>query len=410
MKNSNGLVSVPARAGVVIGVVVGLAGGALGADFDWKAAANGNWSDRAKWALNQVPNSTLPDNSVEIKKAGAFTVTVDGSFGCFDLNFDSPMATLEIPAGNELRFNSQHGNSTGLNFNQGTVKLDGGRLYGFGNNSKKVNVAAAVTLDVTKDSSMRAYVSSAGTWNVKANLNVGRVSTDMTQAGQFVNTGTVDIAAGKSLTVENTTAADAFFDHQKGTLKGKGSLTVKSTDAKGKVKATKTTDDVTKVKPGTSLTPSRGGSPDFEPGTLTIDADYEQGAGVILDIALGGTIGSHGSEGAGITYSNLSVLGTTMLGGSLQLDLLPGFQSQVGEFFDVMTMASFPNVNTITLDSAPVFLGTGGESLTFRLLDELQIVEGGYALRVEVIDAIVPTPGAAALMMASGLAVLRRRR
>lgn len=393
-------------------------GSARGADFDWNAAVNGNWGDKAKWNNGgSFPNSTLPDNEAEIKKA-AVIVTVDGNFGCFGLNFDSNMGELVIPAGKELRFNSQHAASPGMVMTQGLLKFNGGSVYGSGNQSKKIAIEAAAKVEVAADSRLLGYVVNKGAWDVKANMNVGRGAGTDPSKGQFVNDGgSVDLAVGKVLTVENATAADAFFEHKAGTLKGKGQITVahqEGTGGKGKIRATKTTPDVTKVKAGTKLGASRGVSEPYEPGTLTFDADYEQHEGAILSVAMAGPAGTHGSGGAGLTYSNLIVTGETMLGGLVEIDLQAGFGAGLGEYFDVMTMASFPThaegEPQIALMAPPIFTGAGGEALTFSLLPDVVAVSGGYALRVEVIAAAIPTPGAAALAALGLAAFVRRRR
>ena len=65
------------------------------------------------------------------------------------------------------------------------------------------------------------------------------------------------------------------------------------------------------------------------PGILTVQGFYTQNGSGILDIAIGGV-------NSGSQYSELSVSGSALLSGTLDLSLLNGFSPAVGESFMIL--------------------------------------------------------------------------
>ena len=75
------------------------------------------------------------------------------------------------------------------------------------------------------------------------------------------------------------------------------------------------------VSPGNSL------------GLLSVAGTYNQQAGGLFDVELGGTV-------AGASYDQLNVSGQATVAGSINVDLIQGFVPFVGEQFDVMLRSS----------------------------------------------------------------------
>ena len=74
-------------------------------------------------------------------------------------------------------------------------------------------------------------------------------------------------------------------------------------------------------------------SPGDSPGTFTVDGDYDQGIDATMEIELAGLV-------PGDEHDVVVVTGDAELGGTLQILLLDGFEPQVGDTFEVMTLAS----------------------------------------------------------------------
>jgi hypothetical protein len=146
---------------------------------------------------------------------------------------------------------------------------------------------------------------------------------DTLSAGAFSNSGSVTVGRYDTLTVQNNY-----------TQSGAGA----STKVNGTLQATKTiinggtlsgggtiSGDVENV--GGTVTASDPGIPDI----LTINGNYTQGSGGILEAFLEGT-----TPGTG--YSQLVVDGTATLGGTLDVELVPGSGLVItpGESFDLV--------------------------------------------------------------------------
>jgi outer membrane autotransporter protein len=87
-----------------------------------------------------------------------------------------------------------------------------------------------------------------------------------------------------------------------------------------------------------------------DPGTLTINGNFNQGAAGTLDIEVEGTV-----PGSPTGYSVLDVTGNAMLAGTLELSYLNGYKPTVGETLDFLTVggATTGNFNAVTLDGVP---------------------------------------------------------
>jgi T5SS/PEP-CTERM-associated repeat protein len=91
-----------------------------------------------------------------------------------------------------------------------------------------------------------------------------------------------------------------------------------------------------------------------DPGTFTIDGDYEQDAGGVLTIEAEGT-----APGSPTGYSQLVVTGDASLAGTVQLALLNNFKPSVGETFNFLqvtgtTTGAFANVSVTGLPTTDV--------------------------------------------------------
>jgi hypothetical protein len=138
------------------------------------------------------------------------------------------------------------------------------------------------------------------------------------------------------------------------------------------------------------------------PTTLTINGNYTQGPGGILVAYLGGT-----TPGTG--YSQLVVTGTATLGGTLDLDLVPGSGLVItpNETFDLVTAAggvsgSFSDVAGLPPlpvgDSWNVSFSNGSMDLTLTL-------EGSADYDAPAGPSEVPEPSTF-LLLAMGVAAI----
>lgn len=128
---------------------------------------------------------------------------------------------------------------------------------------------------------------------------------DFTTAGNLANSGTLAVGQGSILTLKNNGTLTSS-----GTIRGGGSI-IGNVVSNGL------------AAPGTSV------------GTLSIEGDLALqsapgGAGGVLEIEL--------SDASG--FDRLAVSGTVALGGTLKVDLLPGFVAHVGDSYPVLTFAS----------------------------------------------------------------------
>ena len=152
--------------------------------------------------------------------------------------------------------------------------------------------------------------------------------------------GSLTVGAGSGFTVKNngnyTSAGASIID---GTLTaGTATLTGSLTGA-GVIAANLVNDGA--VTPGDS------------PGILTINGNYQQGSGGVLNIEVGGTT-------AGTQYDQLKVSGTATLAGTLDATLINGFGPGAGEQFAALAAGggisgSFATINLPSIDGQPAF-------------------------------------------------------
>jgi hypothetical protein len=112
------------------------------------------------------------------------------------------------------------------------------------------------------------------------------------------------------------------------------------------------------------------GSSGLGTGRTTITGNYEQDAGSVLSLQIGGDTPAAGPNSPSNDYDNVSVSGSVVLGGTLSLSLINGFTPGVGDSFTLLTATggitgSFTN---------PGFTQAGGryvlpDGMTFQLTD-----------------------------------------
>ncbi len=131
-------------------------------------------------------------------------------------------------------------------------------------------------------------------------------------------------------------------------------------------------------------------APGASVGQTEILADYNQAVPGILQIEIEGT------GTAGVDYDLVTVAGTATLLGDLEVLIDPGYDPQVGDFFDVLTA-------TASIDAGSLTLGGQG---TFTMA-VLANPGGGQLLRLTA----VPEPSTLLLLLcAAGLLAGARRR
>jgi len=191
----------------------------------------------------------------------------------------------------------------------GTLTIDLGGTVS--NTSSQVGYFAGSTGEVT--------VSGSGSvWSVSSSLTVGLLGEGTVNAdtGGSVEVATwlfvadnsmVDVSGGGHVTIGtgpvSTTPGEVLI-HPDGELTGSG-------DVIGDV-----------VNAGTI-------SPGASPGRLTITGTYEQQSSGVLDIEIGGTL-------AGVEFDQLSVSGTAVLDGTLNLTLVSGFVPAESDLFAII--------------------------------------------------------------------------
>ncbi len=175
--------------------------------------------------------------------------------------------------------------------------------------------------------------------------------------GNFTTSGSVDVAAGSSVTrigdytqtdgsttVDGTLSATGLIDIQGGILAGTGTIQDEVSNAGS-------------VEPGASA------------GVLTIDADYTQAASGQVAIEIGGLT-------AGSEHDRLDITGNATLDGTLKLDITDEFDPMVGDTFVVMTFAS--RTGTFASIDAPCL--PAGTVLQVSISDTQVIVQVSDAL------------------------------
>jgi len=228
--------------------------------------------------------------------------------------------------------------------NSSTLTLEGGTI-----NSNGVNALSGLT-------------SSTKSLTLADSANLTTAST-----GNFTNTGTVTINSGSTLTVGGTshsykqTAGTTTID---GTLSGGTTGSASFTGGKifgaGTLKANTTVGNAS----GTAVTLNVGDS--GKAGLLAITGTYTQLATGVMNVSIGGlTTG---------TYSELTVSGTTTLGGTLTVAIVNGLvltASNIGDTFTVLSSTgtlsgNFTN-STVTVGSDEFSVAKVGNTVVLTL-------------------------------------------
>ncbi|HMP08568.1 MAG TPA: autotransporter-associated beta strand repeat-containing protein, partial [Lacipirellulaceae bacterium] len=213
-----------------------------------------------------------------------------------------------------------------------------------GDNTLRPNIVnGAAPTAVTKTGSGRWILTGNNTYTGATNVNEGTLLINGTKTGS----GAVNVAAGA-------------------TLGGTGSIT-------GAVSVTGT------------LAPGAGA------GTLTVTGPVTFNAGSTAAFEIGGT-------GAG-QFDRLVLSGALAAGGTLNVQLIVGFDPTVGNSFDLLDFASATGSVALNLPT----LGAG------RAWNTASLLTTGTISVVAAITA-VPEPASAMLLLSAGAMLLRRRK
>ena len=223
--------------------------------------------------------------------------------------YGSGTDTLTVDSGATIQGSGQVGLGAGGNAfaltNHGTVLADQSTalVVNPGNgatNNGTMQVNAGSTLEVL------GGLTTSGTINVGQANQAGSSLFLMGDAHDLVQTGgtTTLWTAGSNLELQSGQSVLL----QGGTLQGFGTITGNLSNTGGT------------VMPGTTGVA----------GILTVTGNYSDPMGSFLDIQIGGSM-------AGSGYSQLDVLGTASLAGTLDVKLLNGFTPNIGEPFVILT-------------------------------------------------------------------------
>ena len=103
------------------------------ANFTWKTATSGNWSDTSNWMPTGVPDT---GDNASITMPGSYTVTLDDDFSPENLTFNDASGTLDIGS-------HQLGVDTSTTFTAGTITMEGGAFF-VGGNGMATSVGATL--------------------------------------------------------------------------------------------------------------------------------------------------------------------------------------------------------------------------------------------------------------------------
>jgi hypothetical protein len=209
----------------------------------------------------------------------------------------------------------------------------------------------------------------------------------MVGAGSSVST-----AAGGAIeigTVTGATAEGAIHVGANGHLQDDGQITGALTVDKGGMVGGSGTINGKLTNAGT-IAPG-------DPQTLTLDGNYVQLPGGVLDIQVAGTDSD--------SYDHFDVKGSVTLdaGGMLELDFIDGFAPQTGDVFDFMTAT-----RTTTGSGFDDVMITGLAPGFDYMLGKTS--GGGFGLTALNDGVSVPEPGSVALLLGGGLLMLKGRR
>jgi len=191
-------------------------------NFYWKDPVSGNWNDGTKWSTSTVPTSS---DNVCINVDGTYTVNVTGNAWAQNLAIGKPgntgVQTLLLGSGGSgtLRVGNNLTNST-----TGNIKMEssGGSYY------SSILVTSG---NLTNIGTINVNAGSGGTRTISANLdNQGTINVNHDLSiskswGSYTNSGTINIASGKTLGVSG---ANHRFWQNSGTLAVNGICNITS--------------------------------------------------------------------------------------------------------------------------------------------------------------------------------------
>jgi len=189
---------------------------------------------------------------------------------------------------------------------------------------------------ITFDSSSRYVIAGAETVNLdadagNANLIVNSGAHQFQAVVVLQDDTDANVAAGASIEFVNR----LNLNGNTLTKTGAGSLTVSNTlnTGGGSIVCSAGTCDGAGTIGGNLMNSGGNIAPGGEIGTMTVEGTFEQTPGSTLSIEIGGTL-------QGVEYDLLQVVGAAMLNGTLNVELVNGFNPSPGSMFEVLTSAS----------------------------------------------------------------------
>jgi hypothetical protein len=239
------------------------------------------------------------------------------------------VSTATFPIGFSTHYLDSHDliNQTTANWNSGTIMLTNDAT--FTNDALSIFNANGTTTMSVGTGTANAFINN-GLFTKKTDGTTTTINTD------FTNNGIVEVMAGNLIFGGDlTSGSGTTLDLGGGTLNPGETLNLSS--------------GAELVGAGTlSSNLVNGGtvSPGSSPGIITVDGDYTQEAGGVLEIELGGDV-------AGTGYDQLQVTGAATLAGTLDVSLYDGFVPSNGDQFLILDAASlsgtFTTINLPTL-------------------------------------------------------------
>lgn len=281
----------------------------------------------------------------------------------------SPISTIGADAAVELRGVGSSFTVAGTSFdstvtaNDGSLTVGGGRVL---NTSAGLSNTGSVVIDGSASSiNLLGNYQQNGASAVTRLLNSGTLSVDM--AGQII------------------------FDN--GFLVGNGDLFGDSSFGAAST-----------ISPGLSAgIINVSGDTEFD-GIL----QFELSADLVEGVSQNSAIVNRGLDNTLIGFDQINVFfGMADLDGTMLLDVSPGFNPMVGDFFDLMT------ADMLTLQPTFSIVGSGGYTYDWSVVTLPDPLSGGSnrdALRAVVLTSAIPEPGSFSLLFACALLGLSRRR
>jgi CSLREA domain-containing protein len=193
-------------------------------------------------------------------------------------------------------------------------------------NGRTLNVAGTLTWSQGNNAwttSNGATINNSGTLNLQVPLSIshsGGLADTINNAGMLRRSGIGTASVGSSITFSNT----GSIDIQSGTLSFPAGTTIN-------IPTTKTLSGAGTIVANVTSAGSVG--PGTSPGILTINGNYTQVSGGILNIEIGGTT-------VETQFDRLAVTGSVSLAGTLNATLINGFTPASGQSFQYLTFGS----------------------------------------------------------------------